>query len=231
VQAFEIPDPYGEGTLRIVNVMGSFAQDRSKRVMLAAHYDSRPRSDQEETDSLAALPVPAAIDGASGTGILLEMARLLGEAAPGDVGVDLVFFDGEDYGKQDDLEHYLIGSTYFAANLQGYRPRCMILLDMIGGVGTRIAREGYSRTNSPALTDELFRRAEVLGLNYFNPIDGPAIYDDHVPFIRAGIDAVDLFAYDYIHWHTTRDTPDKLDLDLVDQVGRLLVDFLYDFPY
>lgn len=231
VQTFEIKDPYGEGQLRLLNVMGSFAPKRDKRVLLGAHYDSRPRSDDEESDSLAVLPVPAAIDGAAGAGVLLEMARLVGAALPPEVGVDVVFFDGEDYGVEDDLEFYLIGSKYFVANLAGYRPQCMVLVDMIGGVGTRVAREGYSRTHSPRLTNHLFSRAGELGLDYFINVDGPPIYDDHVPFIQAGIEAANIFGYDYPHWHTTRDTPDKLDDDKVDQVGRLLTDLLYNFPF
>ena len=230
-QSFELDDPYGERTLQLVNVIASFEPRRTKRVMLAAHYDTRPWADQDDTDSLRAIPVPGAVDCATGVGVLLEIGRLLSHRMPDGIGIDLVFFDGEDYGKAKDLEFYLLGSKHFAANLEGYRPRSMILLDMVGGKSTQIAREAYSRTNSPELLDELFRRAAVLGLDYFVDLNAPAIYDDHVPMIKAGIPAVDLFGYNYKHWHTTRDTPDKCDPGKLAQVGILLLDFLYDYPF
>ena len=115
-QRFTRNDPYGDRQLSFTNIIGSFAPDRKKRVLLGAHYDTRPRADQEETDSLRALPILGANDGASGVAVLLEIADLLAVKMPKGPGVDLVFFDGEDYGKEGDLEHYLIGSKYFAAN-------------------------------------------------------------------------------------------------------------------
>jgi Zn-dependent M28 family amino/carboxypeptidase len=171
------------------------------------------------------------VDGAASTGILMEIGRLLGERPPPEIGVDLVFFDGEDYGKEGDLEHYLLGSQHFAANLAGYRPEKAVLLDMVGGVGTRVARERHSAEYAPALLDSLFARAERLGLSYFIDEPGQPIVDDHVPLLLAGIQAVDLFGYDYPNWHTLADTPDKCSPELIDQVGRLLVDFLYRYPF
>jgi hypothetical protein len=228
-QAFELDDPYGAGKLRLVNLVASFAVQRETRVMLAAHYDTRPVADQDDTDSLRALPVPGAVDAAASVGILLEIARLLGERMPERIGVDLVFFDGEDYGKPDDLQHYLLGSKHFAANLDGYRPESAILLDMVGGEGTRVTREAYSAREASALLDDLFARAQALDLDYFVDVPGGPVYDDHVPLLMAGIRAVDLFGYEYAHWHTTRDTPDKVDGARVEQVGALLRDFLYRY--
>jgi Zn-dependent M28 family amino/carboxypeptidase len=196
-----------------------------------AHYDSRPWADQEPDSTLHTTPVPAAVDGACGAGILLEVGRIVGAASPGDIGVDIALFDGEDYGKEGDLDYYLLGSKHFVANLEGYRPENAILLDMVGGVGTRVGREAYSQENAPALTDTLWARAKRLGLDYFVDRDGPPIVDDHVPFLRAGIPAVDLFGYDYPHWHRLSDTPDKCSPNLIGQVGELLVDFLYEYPF
>lgn len=229
VQSFEITDPYAPRPLRLINIIASFEPDRGRRVMLASHYDSRPWADQDPDTTRHSDPVPGAVDGALSSGILLEMARLVGEQVPGDVGVDLVFFDGEDYGKPDDYDNYLLGSRYFAANLAGYRPECVILLDMVGGVGTRAGREGYSQENARALTDSLFARAQRLGLDYFIENVGPPIFDDHVPLLQAGLQAVDLFGYDYAYWHTVDDTPDKCDVGLIEQVGTLLTDFIFDY--
>lgn len=231
VQPFEVDDPYGPRTLKMFNVIASFAPDRERRLMLCAHYDSRPRADEDPDSTRRDEPIAGAVDGAASVGLLLEVGRLLSQRMPGTIGVDLVFFDGEDYGKSGDLEYYLLGSKHFAANLNGYRPENAILLDMVGGVGTRIGREGYSQQNAGALVDTLFARGERLGLDYLVDYVGPPIIDDHVPLLRAGIRAVDLFGYDYPHWHTVADTPDKVVPGLVEQVGRLLVDFIYDYPF
>jgi len=230
-QHFEVKDPYSDRVIPMRNVIASFHPDREKRVLLAAHYDSRPWADRETDDSLRAQPVPGANDGASGVAVLLEIGRLLGERHPAGFGVDLVFFDGEDYGRQYDLDYYLLGSNYFVTTRPDYRPVCGILLDMVAGVGTSITREGFSRQHALGLTDELFSRAQRLGLDFFQPVDGHEIYDDHVPFLRAGIEMVDLIGFDYAYWHTVRDLPENCSPDLLGQVGTLLVDFLYDFPY
>lgn len=231
LQPFRVDDPYGDRALRLINVVASFGVGRDRRVMLASHYDSRPWADQEADTTLHMTPIPGAVDGACTTGILMEMGRLLGASMPEDIGVDLVFFDGEDYGREGDIDHYLLGSTYFVANLAGYHPREGILLDMVGGVDTHAGREGYSDRYATALTDTLFARAAALGLDYFVSTVGGPIVDDHVPFLRAGIPVTDLFGYDYPYWHTLADTPDKCDPARIDQVGALLVDFLYSYPF
>jgi glutaminyl-peptide cyclotransferase len=231
LQSFRVPDPYGGQPLRLINVIASFDPERERRVLLCAHYDSRPWADQDPDSTRHGDPVPAAVDGAAGAGILIEMGRLVGARRPDGIGVDLVFFDGEDYGKEGDLQHYLLGSKHFASNLAGYRPEKAILLDMVGGVDTQIGRERYSQENAAALNDTLFARAAELGLDYFVDHVGPPIVDDHVPLLRAGIEAVDLFGYDYPYWHTVDDTPDKCSPELLGQAGRLLVDFLYRYPF
>jgi Zn-dependent M28 family amino/carboxypeptidase len=229
-QRFDVNDPYADRIIPMINVIANFYPDRGKRVMLAAHYDSRPWADEDPVDSLRTLPVPGANDGASGVAVLLEVARLLGEQDPG-IGVDFLFFDGEDYGKKEDLDYYLLGSKYFVATRPDYRPVCGVLLDMVAGEGSVIAREGYSRTHAPELTDTLFARAQRLSLEFFRQLDAGPIYDDHVPFLRAGIQVVDLFGYEYAWWHTVDDLPKHCSQDRLGQVGTLVVDFLYDFPF
>jgi glutaminyl-peptide cyclotransferase len=229
-QRFVVDDPYSDRDIPMVNVIATFYPERPKRVMLAAHYDSRPWADEEESDSLKSLPVPGANDGASGVAVLLEVARLLGLQDPG-LGVDLLFFDGEDYGKKGDLDYYLLGSTYFVSTRPDFSPVCGVLLDMVAGRGSTIAREGYSRIHAPEVTDTIFARAGRLSLDFFRPIDGGPIYDDHVPFLRAGIRVVDLFGYDYAWWHSVDDVPENCSRELLGQVGVLMVDFIYDFPF
>jgi Zn-dependent M28 family amino/carboxypeptidase len=230
LQSFQVDDPYGAQPLRLINIVGSFAPERTRRLMLCAHYDSRPWADQEADSSLWSTPIPGAVDGAAGVAALLEIARLVGIQLPGKIGVDVVLFDGEDYGKSGDLEQYLLGSIHFAVDLRGYRPEHAILIDMVGGKGTRVRREGFSNEHAAPWLDAVFARAEALGLDYFESAAGPPMYDDHVPLLRAGIPCIDLFGYDYGAWHTLRDDVSQVDPEKLGQVVTLLRDIVYDPP-
>jgi len=231
VQPFEVKDPYGDRTIRMMNVIGSFGAGEKRRLMLCSHYDSRPWADQEKDSTLWTTPILGAVDGATSTAILLEVARLAGSRAPQNIGLDLVFFDGEDYGKERDVDYYLLGSRHFAANLEGYRPVAAVLLDMVGGVGTTARREGTSDERSRALMDYVFARAKALDLRYFQSVPGMAMIDDHVPLLQAGIEAIDLFGYDFAAWHTLKDDGSAVDRAKVEEVGILLRDLIYDFKY
>jgi hypothetical protein len=231
LQSFEVEDPYAPRRLRMINVVGSFAPERTRRIMLCAHYDSRPWADQEPDSTLWTTPIPGAVDGATGVGALLEIARLVGLVSPPEIGVDVVLFDGEDYGKRGDIDHYLLGSKYFAMNLKGYRPEGAILLDLVGGKGTRVRREQFSKEHAPRWLDHVFGRATTLGLDYFEAADGAPMIDDHVPLLQAGIPAIDLFGYDYAAWHTLGDDLSQVDPDKLWQVIVLLRDLVYDLRY
>jgi glutaminyl-peptide cyclotransferase len=231
LQRFRRGDPYADRTLTFTNIIGSFSPDRKKRVLLGAHYDTRPWADREEADSLHGVPILGANDGASGVAVLLEIADMLSVKTPKSPGVDLVFFDGEDYGKEGDLDHYLIGSKYFAANLGGYRPVFAIILDMVGATDARILQEGNSLGGAPELTEEIFRRAQTLGLDVFVARKGDSVYDDHIPLLLAGIPAVNLIGFPYTYWHTLQDTPDNCSKETLRQAGVLAADILYNFSF
>jgi hypothetical protein len=231
LQPFTIDDPYISRPMRLINIIGSYGVTEKNRVLIAAHYDSRPWADQESDRTLWSTPILGANDGASGVSVLLALADILARHPPKGLGIDLVFFDGEDYGKQSDTDNYLLGSKHFAANLAGYRPRCGILLDMVGAKDARIYQEGYSLQKAPRLTEALFGRAAELGLGVFVAKRGDFLYDDHVPLLMAGIPMVDLIGLPYPHWHTLRDTPENCSRDTLWQVGTLMVDFIYNFPF
>jgi Zn-dependent M28 family amino/carboxypeptidase len=197
---------------------------------VGAHYDTRPRSDRETDPARAALPLIGANDGASGTAVLLHLAELLA-AAPPPAGVDLLFFDVEDYGREGDLAHYCLGSARlartwdeFGGPLAGGRPRGLVLLDMVGKRDLAIPMEGYSLRMAEPWTRALFARAAELGLDAFVSEPGPAVYDDHVPFLQAGIPAVDLIDFDFPEWHTQRDVPAACSPASLEAVGRLVWD-------
>lgn len=220
-QAFSRPDPYGTDSLRLANVVAHFRPERARRVLLAAHYDTRPRADQD-TGAARDEPIPGANDGASGVAVLLEVARALHRWDPG-LGVDLAFFDGEDYGREGDLEHYLLGSRHFVATMGAYRPAAVILVDMVGDRDLRIPMEGNSLRAAPALVRLVFAVAESLGAREFVPAQGPPIYDDHVPFLRIGIPAVDLIDFEYPPWHTRADRPEACSPASLGTVARVVL--------
>jgi hypothetical protein len=230
-QRFEIKDPYGASTIRLSNIIGSFYSEEKKRFLIAAHYDTRPWADQEDDEAEWTQPILGANDGASGVAVLLELADVLGRHRPKGLGGDLVFFDGEDYGKEGDVQYYLLGSKHFAANLAGYRPRCGVVLDMVGAEGAQIRQEGNSLALAPEFTDEIFRRAGQMELDTFVAERAEPIYDDHIPLLQAGIPTVDLIGLPYAHWHTLGDTPDKCSRETLEAVGTLVVDLIYRFPY
>ena len=225
LQPFEAVTPEGD-TLRFVNIIGNYNRGARRRVLLGAHYDTRPVADRDPDPASRRIPIPGANDGASGVAVLLEIARQLDAHRP-PVGVDIVLFDGEDSGDTDSAEGYCLGSTHFAGNLKGYRPAAAIILDMIGDRDLDIPMEGYSLAAAPVLLGELYDIAGELGYEQFRRERGQAIIDDHLPLIRAGLDAVDIIDFDYPWWHTLEDTPDKCSPASLEAVGRVVLEYLW----
>ncbi len=182
-------------------------------VIVGAHYDTRRSADQEDPSQ----PVLGANDGASGTAVLMELARAL-ERDRLRYQVWLVFFDAEDNGGLDGWE-WCAGSSYMAAHLT-IQPEAMVLVDMVGDADQQFY---FERNSDPALQQELWGIAATLGYTAtFIPEYRWAVYDDHIPFARLGIPAVDIIDFDYPYWHTTRDTPDKVSPTSLERVGRVL---------
>ena len=195
--------------------------------MLCAHWDSRPISDMDPDSSKRELPILGANDGASGVAVLLEMSRLLKDHRP-PVGVDLVFFDGEDYGTDKWPGGWFLGSKYFADNLGGYRPRLALLIDMIGDKNLQIYREGISQEYAGDLNDYIWNTAADLGARDFIDEVRDTISDDHVPLLSKGIKSIDIIDFDYPYWHTQEDTPDKCSAESLGEVGRVLTAAIFD---
>lgn len=226
------------------NIIGTFNPEAAKRILLAAHWDSRPFSDQ---DSLVKnKPVLAANDGASGVGILLEVARTLStQQAKPEIGVDIIFFDAEDWGAPDSetttMEHggYLLGSQYWAANrhIPNYTAYFGILLDMAGAKGATFFKEATSVQMAGDVVRQVWATASRLGYsNYFIDEQGPGITDDHVPVNRIAripmIDIIHTHQYSagktfFDQWHTTQDTMENIDPKTLKAVGQTLVQVLY----
>lgn len=230
---FEIPEPYGEGRLDLCNLVISAGPPAGRRLWLGAHYDTRPYCDRDPDPDQRDLPLPGANDGASGVAVLLHLAELMAELPP-PWGVDLILFDGEDYGREGDLAAYCLGSQHLAEHWQDFdsplatgEPAGLILLDMVGEAGLSVPMEGYSLNLAPGWTRLVFDRALALALPAFLARPGRAVWDDHVPFLRQGIPAVDLIDFEYPQWHTTADIPAACSARSLEQVGRLVADIAY----
>jgi Zn-dependent M28 family amino/carboxypeptidase len=225
LQPFEAVLTTGD-TLHLINIIGNYNLKSDKRIMLAAHYDTRPFADRDPDPANRDKPIHGANDGASGVAVLLEIARLLGGSKP-PVGVDIVLFDGEDYGREGVPQDYCLGSAHFSKRLRGYRPAAAIVVDMVGKKDLVIKKEGYSEASSPELLGELFDIAEELGVKQFRRERGVTIIDDHLPLIQAGLEAVNLIDFDYRHWHTLQDTPDKCSPESLEAVGTVLLHYIW----
>ena len=226
-QPFELTFGRPKQTVKAYNIIARFRPELGDRIILCAHWDSRPWADEDPNPKFHSTPVLGANDGASGAAVLLEMARIF-HAQPPPVGVDIVLFDGEDAGDTGDTWSWAKGSQYFTARLErNDYPRFVVLLDMIGDRDLTIPREAYSLEYAPELMAKVWEIASALKIKSFLPDRGPAVMDDHIPFLRLRIPAIDLLDLDYPHWHTSQDTPDKCSADSLDDVGRVLVQLVY----
>jgi hypothetical protein len=214
--------------LALTNVFARFRPEDGSRILLLAHWDTRPHADNERNTDLMNEPILGANDGASGTAVLLELANVLSSHSP-PIGVDLLFVDGEDWSAMD----LLIGSEYFAANLPpGYRPLYGILLDMIGDTDPVFRVEPNSRSYAPEVVERVWRQAEEMGLGgVFSRQQGIAIEDDHIPLNRAGIRTIDIIDFDFgpgnAYWHTTQDRLENTSPRGLEAVGRVVTALIY----
>ncbi|HAV78338.1 MAG TPA: glutamine cyclotransferase [Anaerolineae bacterium] len=185
------------------------------QIILGAHYDTRMFADNDPNPENHALPVPGANDGASGVAVLLELARILPDET---VPIWLVFFDAEDNGNIEGWD-WILGSTEFVKT-NSIQPRAVVIVDMIGDADLNIYKE---RNSDPDLTDEIWSVAESIENDtVFIPDYKFSMIDDHTPFIRADIPAIDIIDFDYPYWHTLQDTPDKVSAESLQAVGETL---------
>jgi len=227
-QPFQHHDADLSRTIPMNNIIARFPglNPRAQRILLAAHWDTRPRADMEKEPERRKMPIPGANDGASGVAALLETARIMAEFPP-PVPVDVVFFDGEDYGKEGEIQNYFLGARHFAKRLRTIYT-FGILLDMIGDRDLRIPKEAYSVQMLPELVDGVWKRANRLRLPAFVNRQGEMVRDDHEPLIKAGVPIIDIIDFDYPFWHTLDDTPDKCSPESLEQVGSLLLSLIYE---
>lgn len=234
-----------DGTkLNARNIIGSYGLDKKSRVLLFAHWDTRPYSDHDSNSENHHKPLLGANDGASGVGVLLEVARIIQSKSP-EVGVDIIFFDAEDYGMPDFAEKSLIegntwclGSQYWAKNphTPNYKAKYGLLLDMVGADGATFYKEEYSRIYARNIVEKVWSTAGQLSLGkFFIGENMGGITDDHVPVneIRQ-IPSIDIIDYKpntengFFHsWHTQKDDMSNISKETLKAVGQTVLEVIY----
>jgi Zn-dependent M28 family amino/carboxypeptidase len=223
---------YGGERLALTNVIASFHPQATARVLLCAHWDTRPRAEHDEDKSRRNEPILGANDGASGVAVLLEIATLLRSSPPA-IGVDIVLFDGEDYGMETDHQRYLLGSRYFASQRAAdYVPRFGILLDMVGDKFLDLPKEGSSIRYAPDVVTLVWNTAASLGIRQFTNEEGEEVLDDHIPLNEAGIRTIDIIDFNYPDqtnrfWHTHQDIPENCSAESLEAVGTVITQVVY----
>lgn len=208
-------------------------------ILLVAHYDTRPWADQDASPAARMTPIDGANDGASGVGVIMELARNLAADRP-DVTVDILFTDLEDSGDSGDNDNtWCIGASQFARNMpytKDEMPRFGILLDMVGGRGAVFPQEYFSSVSAPSATAKVWDMARRLDLGRRFPMRmGGAITDDHLPLIKAGIPTTDIIESANSTtgsfsptWHTLDDNMKNIDRSTLGDVGRVIINVIYN---
>ena len=245
VQGFTAPTYQGQ-QLQLRNIIASFGEEKQKRVLLAAHWDTRPFADKDPNNPTG--PMDGANDGASGVGVLLEMARLIKGDTTLQVGIDIILFDGEDWGEPENIQGqqnppgdwdswWCMGSQYWSRNKHkpNYSAYYGILLDMVGAKKSQFFREGASLQYAPAIVAKVWDTAARLGYSdYFVKQNAHAFTDDHIYVNEwAKIPMIDIVHYqpgigyfgDY--HHTQKDNMDLISKEVLEAVGATLLHVVY----
>lgn len=235
---------YDGTSLNSTNIIASYRPDLTDRVLLCAHWDSRPWADNDPDEANWKIPVMAANDGASGVAVMLEIARLLSKDTL-QLGVDFICFDAEDWGvpqwNEDnfDSDSWALGAQYWSTNLhkKGYRARFGILLDMVGGQGAQFYKEAMSVQYANHIVEKVWRAAQVVGYGSMFPSQqGTGVTDDHISVnTKAKIPTIDIIPY-YPNceqssfgptWHTVNDDMEHIDKNTLQAVGQTLIQVLF----
>lgn len=234
---------YNNTVLNARNIIASYNPEIQNRVILCAHWDSRPFADWDDDNSNHYKPIDGANDGASGVGVLMEIGRHLNKSEK-KLGVDIILFDVEDYGEHNNersnnvsSDNWALGSQYWAKNphTPGYNASYGILLDMVGAENPQFTKEYYSMMYAPSIVDEVWKTAKMLGYsnNFLNKERGHVI-DDHLYINKyTGIPTINIVHTTnsksgfFKQWHTLGDNIDIIDIYSLEMVGNTVLHYIY----
>ena len=234
---------YNSKKMPLYNIIASYNIKQSNRVLICAHWDSRPFSDQDADKSNYYKAIVGANDGASGVGVILELARLLSENNP-TIGVDFILFDLEDWGAPEEEQSengeggWTLGSAYWSENLllPAAKPKYGILLDMVGAPNATFYREYFSERYAGWVVSKIWNTAAKCGYsNVFVDKPGGAVTDDHINVSNAGIPCADIIHFEPssehgfgYYWHTQADNMQNISSNTLKIVGDVLVHIIYE---
>ena len=220
------------------NILGRFNPDATNRIIVLAHYDTRPQADSDPDPINRTKPIDGANDGASGVAVALELARNA-EKLPAHSGLDILLVDMEDSGTHNNDDSWCLGSERWVSHDMPYTPQNLprfgILLDMVGGRNASFPREYFSERYASPIYDVVHRAAARTGhANLFVNKIGAPVTDDHLPFIKAGIPTVDIIDMrpDGFNptWHTLQDNYDNIDPETIRAVGEVITEVIFNTP-
>lgn len=234
VQRADLTAHTGE-ILQSSNIIAAFQPEKARRIMLTAHWDTRPKADMDSDPARRNLPILGANDGGSGVGVLLEIARQMQVNSP-DIGVDIILWDSEDYGDPGIQNSYCLGTQHWAANKHrpAYQALYAINLDMVGAHDAYFPREGQSMTYAKNVVDKVWGMARRLGHgNHFSMQRTDPIIDDHYYISQiGGIKAIDIIDQPggtgfFAGWHTHQDDMTVISTETLQAVGETLMGVIY----
>lgn len=225
-QNFRVATSFGPDSVDATNVLARFAPEASTRLLIGAHWDTRPWSDEDPDSTRRDQPSLGANDGASGTAILLTLAEIFAHSPP-PIGVDLAFFDVEDLGRAGHPEEFALGSAWMATHWVGPRPDYVLVLDMVGSDSVPLGRELYAATYFPEWNELPFQIAETRGYLDWDRERSYAVADDHLPFLYLGIPSNNIIGFEDPHWHTHADRPENISRERLRRVGDVVLEIIY----
>lgn len=211
----------GPSTFR--NIVAKFRPGEARRVLVGTHYDTRSWADRDPDPANRMIPISGANDGGSGVAVMVALAEVF-RTSPPPVGVDMIFFDGEDFGREGVWEDYFLGSRAWVRDHPDYRVEWGVILDMVGDAALKIRREGASLRHARAVVDRVWAAARRADAKAFVEEDQPEMMDDHRAFLEKGIPVILLIDFEYPFFHTDEDTPDKCSAGSLGQVGRAVLE-------
>ena len=220
--------PYKDETeITLYNFLLRYNIKEKNRFLIMAHWDTREIADRDPNPKNRGKPILGANDGASGISILMTLSELLNQHKFKNIGIDLLFVDGEDMGRQGELENYCIGTTSFCEVLPEPNPQYAICLDMVGDKNPHFPVETFSYIQAPWLVEDIWALANDLGYYEFKYDLIPGIYDDHrALYLNSGIPAIDIIDFDYDYWHTISDIPENCSKESLGIVGDVILNYI-----
>ena len=228
-----VKHPYQDYEIPLYNFLIRFNLKSSNRILFLAHWDTREIADQDKDEKNHNLPILGANDGASGIALLMILTEILEKNPLNNIGVDILFVDGEDLGRFGEIENYCLGTSKFCEKLPNPIPNYAICVDMIADHDPQFLIEPYSWEQAPFLVQSIWSLANDLGYTEFKAeFYKTYIYDDHRRlYLDSYIPAIDIIDFDYPHWHTLQDTPENCSPKGLKIVGNVISEFIYRLDY